>query len=248
MSARWEQLNVDNSPMDIYLDEPQGEGPHPAVVVIMHGPGLDTFTQTTASRLAEQGYVVAAPNMFHHMSDYDARKPAEEQRRPQGAPSRVAELNDPHVVADVNATVAYLRGMPQVGSSPIGITGFCMGGRVSFLMAAVSGEFSAAAPFYGGNTMALWGDGKITPFDQFAQVSCPILAFFGEDDANPSPDDMQKLDAELSSRGKAHEFHSYPGAGHSFMSFDNPNSYREEAAKDAWDRLTAFFDAHLKAS
>jgi carboxymethylenebutenolidase len=72
-----------------------------------------------------------------------------------------------------------------------------------------------------------------------------VLGLFGEDDPNPNPADVARIDAEMTRLGKEHEFHSYAGAGHAFMSEGRP-SYRPEAAADAWRRATEFFDKHLR--
>jgi carboxymethylenebutenolidase len=248
VASRWETLQVDGDSMEVFMDTPGGVGPHPGVIVIMHGPGLDTFTQTMVSRLAEQGYAAAAPNVYHRQKDYDPTKPAAGQRRPEGAPSRISELRDPEIEADVNATLAHLHRLPDVGAAPVGITGFCMGGRIVYMMAALNAELRAGAVFYGGNIMGKWADDGPTPFGLTAGIGCPIAGFFGADDSNPSPDDVQKIDAELTKHGKEHRFHSYPRTGHSFQDFTNELAYREEAANDSWARLLAFFSEHLKVA
>jgi carboxymethylenebutenolidase len=91
--------------------------------------------------------------------------------------------------------------------------------------------------------MVPWGDGPV-PFERTADISCPLIGFFGEADANPSPADMKKLDAELTRHGKAHEFHSYPGADHAFMNHRGPR-YHAQADHDSWPRMLAFFGKHL---
>ena len=67
--------------------------------------------------------------------------------------------------------------------------------------------------------MVALGEGGASPFERTSEINCPLLFHFGEEDANPSPEDMQKLDAELTRYNKAHEFYTYPGAGHAFMDF-----------------------------
>ncbi len=92
--------------------------------------------------------------------------------------------------------------------------------------------------------MVTWGEGP-TPFDLSERIQCPLLGLFGEDDPNPSPADVAKIDAELTRLGKTHEFHSYPGASHAFMSEGRP-SYRQDAAEDAWPKCVEWFERHLK--
>jgi carboxymethylenebutenolidase len=144
----------------------------------------------------------------------------------------------------VNEAVRHVKGLPVVRPDRVGITGFCMGGRIAYLMAAVNSDLRAAVVFYGGNIMVPWGEGP-TPFEQTEHIRCPVLGLFGEDDQNPSPADVAKLDAELTRLDKVHEFHSYPGAGHAFMNEGRP-SYRQQAARDAWSRCIGWFDRHLR--
>jgi carboxymethylenebutenolidase len=113
-------------------------------------------------------------------------------------------------------------------------------------MCASDERFKAGVVFYGGNIMVPWGRDDPAPFELSESIDASILGLFGEDDPNPNPADVARIDAELTRLGKAHEFHSYPGAGHAFMNEDRP-SYREEAAKDAWERCTAWFNRHLRA-
>jgi len=136
-----------------------------------------------------------------------------------------------------------LRGHRSVDAERLGIIGFCMGGRVSYLMAAANPHLKAAVAYYGGNIMVPWGEGP-APFERTGEIHCPLLGFFGEDDANPSPADMRKLDTELTKHGKEHEFHSYPGAGHAFMN-RRGERYRADADRASWPKTLAFFAKHL---
>lgn len=147
------------------------------------------------------------------------------------------------MIKDVNAPVDFLHGHRLVNGESLGIVGFCMGGRVAYLMAAANPSLKAAVSYYGGNIMLPWGAGA-SPFDRTGEIHCPLLGLFGEDDANPSPADMRKLDAELSRLGKVHEFHSYPGAGHAFMN-RRGDRYRADADRDSWPKTLAFFAKHL---
>jgi len=185
------------------------------------------------ARLIEAGYFVAAPDLYHRL---DAR---------QGdGLDRMKQLRDPEVALDVNAAVEYLRDHPLVDAKRLGIIGFCMGGRVTYLMAALNPHFRAAVAYYGGNILVPWGDGP-SPFSLSENLHCPLLFHFGADDSNPSPDDMDTFEQELTRLGKAHEFYSYAGAGHAFLNFTNPQRYREAATQTSWPRTLDFFNRHL---
>ena len=109
----------------------------------------------------------------------------------------------------------------------------------------VRDDFACAAAFYGGR-MKLAFNGTTTPFDRLAQIACPLIGFYGNDDTDPSPADVDAISAELTKHGKPHEFHRYDGAGHAFENFTNPDRYRPRAAAAAWGELLAFFGQHLR--
>ncbi len=223
MAGQWENLSVDGQTMETFVAAPEGAGPFPAIVVIQHATGVDQFIRETAERLAGEGYVAVAPNLYHRQDPNSGESGSERRQK----------LRDNEVIADVNAAVDYLNANAKANAQ-IGIIGFCMGGRVVYLMAAVNPAFRAGAGFYGGNTKAVWGEGGRSPFDLLSDVGCPLLGFFGEDDGNPSPQDMKDMDERLTQHGKPHEFHSYPGAGHAYMDHTNENTYREHAAAASW--------------
>ena len=248
MKSRWDTLQVDNDPMRVYVSLSDTPGPHPGVVVIQHIQGVDVFTQTMVDRLAHEGYAAAAPEIYHRQKDNILQEVISlpPEQRTAKLRTKLDKFKDTEVTADVAATVEYLQQLPDSEVGPVGITGFCMGGRVVYLAAATVPSLQAAAVFYGGNIMKPWGDGP-SPFDLTANIGCPLIGFFGEDDANPSPEDVEKISVEMDKHNKAHDFHSYPGAGHAFQNFENTNTYRAEASRDSWDRLLAFFQENLKA-
>jgi carboxymethylenebutenolidase len=210
------------------------ETPAAAVVVIQHAGGVDQFVQTMTRRLGEAGFVAIAPDLYHRDDPNSSDDPL----------TRMSRLRDKNIIEDVGAAVAHVRSLPEAAGQRTGITGFCMGGRVTYLMAgAMPDAFSAGVVFYGGNIMVPWGQGD-PPFALTGRIEAPLLGLFGEDDGNPNPADVAKIDAELSRLGKTHEFHSYKGAGHAFMNEGRP-SHREDAANDAWARCIGWFEKYL---
>jgi len=137
-----------------------------------------------------------------------------------------------------------------IQSRKVGIIGFCSGGRHAFLVSCKASEFDALVDCWGGNVIVddpklLNAKRPVAPIEFAANINCPILGLFGEDDGNPNPADVAKIDAELTRLGKPHEFHSYAGAGHAFMNEGRP-SHRPEAASDAWQKCVAWFERYLK--
>ena len=240
MPASWVDINVgDGTTMEGYLTQPEGDGSHPAVVVIQEIWGVNSHIQAVADRLPSQGYVGLAPAMFHRQG----RMIAGLHEELQTAVGMMQQCNDAGILADVNAAVNYLKSQSSVNGK-IGIVGFCFGGRVSYLATCNISDLSASVVFYGGNIGVALGDGQ-TPLEQTGGINCPVLGLFGEEDANPTPDFVNEIDAEMTKQGKAHEFHQYAGAGHGFHC-EVRGSYRPESAADAWGKAMAWFDQNLK--
>ena len=191
MAASWETIKVDGSDMRMYLSVPESAGPFPAVLVGQHGPGVNEFIQDIVNNLAKEGYVACAPELYHRVT---------EETLADGS-SAGQHLNDPEIVADINGTVEFLRSRPFVDGERLGVTGFCQGGRTTWLAAATNSHFKAAVPFFGGNIRVPVGDSDQSPFDRTSGMKCPVLFHFGALDTNPSPEDQARYDAELTRLG-----------------------------------------------
>jgi len=236
MSSSWESVQVDGDNMPLYVSLPESGGPVPGIVVVHGQSGLEDFIKDTTHMLALQGYAAVAPNLYHR----DGPDCKDEN------PVRKARLRDPSIIKDIESAIGYLKNHSRVNAAKLGITGFCMGGRLVYLMSAASKDLKAGVMFYGSGTMVPFGEGP-TPFDRTREISCPIQGHFGAEDKNPSPEDMRKLDAELTRFGKPHEFHTYAGAAHAFTNTGSRN-YRPHAAALSWPKAMEFFSRHLVSS
>ena len=232
MGSSWEKINVDGSNMRAYVSLPENPRPAAAIIVVQGQTGVDDFVEFSGM-VARQGFVAAAPDLYHRDSP----------ECKDNAPTRRMRLRDATVIVDINATVSFLKSQKSVDPGRIGIVGFCMGGRIVYLMSAVNPDIKAGVMYYGGDPFNAWGDGP-SPFERTKNIHCPIMGHFGEDDKNPSPEDMRRLDAEMTRLGKPHEFHSYANAAHAFANFGSGN-YREHAANASWPRTFGFFTKHL---
>ncbi len=233
-NSTWQQTESDNNSMPLYVSVPAGAAPFPALVVIQHQTGVDAFIQGIVQRLAGAGYLSAAPNLYH-------RDPPDFQ---DDARTRSQRLGDRRVTNDIGATVRFLQNHPAGAGKPVGIIGFCMGGRIVYLAAATNPAFKAAVTFYPGNTGRAWGRDIPSPLERTVDIQCPIQGHFGDDDKNPSPEDREKLAAELTKHNKTHEFYAYAGAGHAFMD-NTKESFRPGAEAEAWPRTLEFLRHHL---
>ncbi len=241
MPNSWVDVPVEGQVMDGYLTRPNDEERHPAVIVIQEVWGVNSHIQYVTDRLPAAGYVGLAPSMFHR----EGRMTIGMHEEMETAFARMGACTDANIVADVKAAVAWLKQQPYVDPDRIGIVGFCFGGRVSFLAACNVPELKAASVFYGGRIMGALGDGP-APIEQVQNINCPVLGLFGEEDQNPTPADVDQIEAALQQNGKAYSFHMYPGCGHGFHC-NARGSYRPESARDAWGKTMAWFDEHVKA-
>ncbi len=232
MMATFDRLVVGGSVMSVRVAEPDGAGPHPGIVVTHHRGALDAFTCRFSDDLAAAGYVAAAPSFYHRRPDGEATQ------------ASMAALDDAEMIADMNATARYLGGRADVRADALGIVGHCMGGRAAFLGASTDGVYRACGIFYGGNIFKPWGAGNPAPFARIADISCPVIGFFGNDDDNPSPADVAALSAGFAGHAIRHSFHRYDGAGHAFQNFLGDN-FREAQAKDAQVKLLVFLSSAL---
>jgi carboxymethylenebutenolidase len=227
------------SPMEVFVFTPKGDGPFPGILLAQHIPmghtGLenDPFTLTTAQRFADQGYIVAVPFIFHW---WPKRDPIERKRE---------ESRDDWIVEDMKAGLAVLKSQPALDTAKMAVVGHCWGGRVAWLTACHIHEFAAMATFYGGNIKKALGAGNVPPLQLTLHITCPVIGFYGNDDTNPSPDDVETYSAALSEAGVPHEFHQYDGAGHAFQNFPMPERYVASASEDAWQKVLDFLQEKL---
>jgi carboxymethylenebutenolidase len=223
-----------DKPMEVFVFRPAGPGPHPGILLAQHIPmghtGLenDPFTLQTAQRFAESGFVVAVPFLFHWW--------------PKGASmeSKREASRDDWMVEDMKSGLQILMEQEGVDAACIAVVGHCWGGRVAWLAACHMPELMAAAVFYGGNIKKALGAGNQPPIELAQHINCPLIGFFGNEDSNPSPQDVEDYSAALAAAGVVHEFHQYDGAGHAFQNFAALERFCAEASDDAWHKVLAF--------
>lgn len=227
------KIQAADGQMAAFLARPSGAGRHPTVIVVMEAFGLNDHIKDVARRIAAEGYVALAPDVYYRQPDnvvgYD--------QLPE-AIRLMSSLQDDKIVADMAAVVTYLQSQDFVRGDRIGVTGFCMGGRISFLTACKNADIKASAPFYGGGIGGL--------LDQAPKISCPMLLFFGDQDPFIPNDEVEKIKTTLADLKKNAEVVVYPGAPHGFFCNER-DSYRPDNAQDAWQRLKTFFAKHLKS-
>ena len=228
------EIAMPDGSMPAHLAEPEGEGSHPAVVVLMEAFGLVPHIESVCDRLAAEGYVTVAPDIYYR------ELPDNKVRYDQlnDAIALMQKLDDGRFVADMRATLDDLAARANVNGERLGVTGFCMGGRLAFLSAcAFPDRISAAAPFYGG--------GITGHLDQAESIQAPLYLFFGDEDAFIPREQVDQIAARLRELGTDYKLKSYPGAAHGFFC-DQRESHEPKAAEDAWSELRSFFAEHLR--
>jgi carboxymethylenebutenolidase len=229
------EIRTSEGGMPAYLAIPDGAGPHPAVIVLMEAFGLVPHIEEVSRRLAGEGYVGLAPDLYYRQLP-DNKVGYDELPKAIGLMQKV---NDAKVVADIRAALDALRARGDVDMARIGVTGFCMGGRLSFLTACeLPDSIRAAAPFYGGGIAGL--------LDRVDRIRAPLYLFFGERDAFIPMDQVRQTERALGAAKKEFQLKVYPEADHGFFC-DQRASFHKKSAEDAWGELKRFFARHLKA-
>jgi len=206
---------------------PQGKGPFPALVVIHEWWGLNDWVKEEASKLADQGYVALAIDLYRGKV---ATTPEEAHEIMRGVPGDRANR-------DLLAATSFLRSEKNVNPAKVGDIGWCMGGGYALDLAIADPKLKAAIINYG----HLASD-KAT----LQKINAAILGIFGGQDKGIPPADVNRFEADLKSLGKPVEIKIFPDAGHAFENPNNKQGYRAADAQQAWELTTAFLAKYLK--
>ena len=224
-----------------YVARPRGAGPFPGIVLIHHNPGWDEWYCETTRKFAHHGYAAVSHNLFQRAGEGRSDDVAAKVRAEGGIP-------DAQAIGDSEGAVKWLRAQPWVNGK-VGVIGSCSGGRLAFLYACHTKSIDAVVELWGGRVVMkkeeLTPKMPVAPVEFTKSLACPMLGLFGNDDAAPTPEQVNQHEAELKKHGKQYEFHRYDGAGHGFFYYDRP-MYRVEQALDGWKKVFAFFEKHLR--
>jgi carboxymethylenebutenolidase len=226
--------------IEAYAARALDDGPRGGVVVIHHMPGYDAATKEITRRFAAGGYNAVCPNLYWREAPGAAPDDAAAEARAAGG------VPDERLVGDVAGAMDYLKNLSNANGKVASI-GYCSGGRQSWL-ANGSLPLDAAIVCYGAFIVGEAPPGMARPAlgGLAPTMAGPILGMFGNDDAYPTPEQVDELEGLLKAAGKPYEFHRYDGAGHAFFAVDRP-SYRPEAAVDGWEKIWAFLATNLAA-
>src|SRR5579862_345967 len=206
---------------------PAGKGPFPALIVIHEWWGLNGWVKDQASKLADQGYVALALDLYRGKV---ATTPDEAHEIMRGVPEDRAKR-------DLHAAFDFLKSQPNVKKDRIGSIGWCMGGGYSLDVALEEPGLKADVINYGH---------LVTDPSSVEKINASILGIFGAQDRGIPVEDVKKFESLLKDKGKKVEVVIYPDAGHAFENPNNKAGYRPDDANDAWKRTVDFFSSTLK--
>ncbi len=209
------------------LYTPQGKGPFPAIVVIHEWWGLNDWVKEEASKLADQGYMALAIDLYRGKV---ATTPDEAHEIMRGVPQDRA-------TRDLLAATGYLRAQKNVDPKRVGSIGWCMGGGYSLDLALNDPKLKAAVINYGH---------LATEEASLKKIDAAILGIFGGQDRGIPVVDVNKFESQLKATGKTAEIHIFPDAGHGFENPNNKQGYRADDAAQAWKLTVDFLANHLK--
>ena len=227
--------------INAYLARPLGPGPFPAMVLAHHMPGWDEWYRQTALKFALHGYITVTPNLYFRAGHGTPEDVAAKVRG-------VGGISDDQAVGDLAGAMQYVRSLPY-SNGRVGVFGTCSGGRHAYLAACRAPGFDAVVDCWGGRVVMppdqLTPKTPVSPVKYTKDLSCPLLGIFGNEDGNPTPEQVDQHEAELKRHGKAYEFHRYDGAGHGFF-YEHRPAYRQAQAMDGWEKVWAFLAKYLR--
>ena len=228
-------IKVADGTLPGYYAMPATGGPFPVILVAPEVFGLNPYMKDVVRRLAKAGYYAITPDVYARKADLTKV-------------SNIAEIipivnakTDTEMMSDFDATVAFAKASGKADVDKLGITGFCRGGRTTWMYAAHNPKLRAGVAWYG--TLA----GKKSdamprhPLDLAQEIKVPVLGLYGAKDSGIPLADIDRMRDELKGSGSKSEFVVYAEAGHGFNADFRPDEYRKQDAEDGWKRMLAWF-------
>ena len=231
-------VDVNGFQMPVYRSVPLGKTDCPVVLVVSEIFGVHEYIADITRRLAQQGYMAIAPELMLRQGD-----PSSYAEMGKLIAEVVSKVPDEQVMDDLDACVAWAA--TQGGDvSKLGITGFCWGGRITWLYAAHNPRVKAGVAWYGRLNGPVSALNPRHAIDLAGQLNAPVLGLYGSADTGIPVAAVEKMQAALATgnaAAKRSSIHVYPNAPHAFHADYRP-SYREAEAKDGWQRMLRWFD------
>jgi carboxymethylenebutenolidase len=233
---------------EAYVARPAGEGEHPGLLFFMDAIGLRPQIAGMCQRIADWGYVVVAPNVFHRdgraddlAPKVDLRAPGEREAFFAEAMPRVQALTADLAEQDIPVYLATLRDLPGVAGGPVGATGYCMGARLSVRTGCLDPEVAAVGGFHGGGLVT---DADDSPHLGLPQAEAQFVFGHADNDRSMPPEAIARLGEALDDAGLVATNEVYGGAAHGYTMADTP-MYDEAAAERHFVELEALLSRTL---
>ncbi len=226
-------LSVKDAPdMNAYVAVPWGTGPFPAIMLFQEAYGVNNHIRKLADKIAGEGYLVIAPELFHRTAPVGFEAPYGDF---SVVMPHFQALTTEMLIADIQATYDWLVAQDNVKKNKIGCVGFCVGGRVAFIA-------NSAVPVAA--SIAYYGGGMHGVVDRAATLHGPQLLFWGGKDQHIKPEHVQTVVDALKSAGKDYVNVEFSYADHAFFCDERP-SYHAQAALESWGMTKAFLKNKL---
>jgi carboxymethylenebutenolidase len=233
----WEDSGQ-NTSVPMLVTRPTGHV-RAGLILIHEAFGVTPHIEELCTRFATEGYLVVAPDLFHTLGQrvfpYDQVGRAKEA---------LAKLDPATLVGDVSSTVGWALMDRAIRGRPVGVVGFCFGGKVSFMAASQLPVLESAVCFYGSGIGSTEPD---APIKRVGSIEAPILALYGEQDPLIPPEEVARVREGLALSGVPSVVRTYSEAGHGFFCDARPANFNEDAARDAWGLTCSFLSRTLCA-
>jgi carboxymethylenebutenolidase len=220
-----------------YRAMPSKGGPFPVVLVVQEIFGVHEHIKDVCRRFAKLGYFAVAPELYYRQGDVSKLKTIDEIR------PIVAKVPDQQVMSDLDAAVEFAQKSGQGDVAKLGITGFCWGGRIVWMYAAHSKQLKAGVAWYGRLVGDPTPNNPKHPVNIAADINAPVLGLYGGKDQGIPLETVEQMRTALKSAKVDAQIIVYPDSPHAFFADYRP-SYKEGDAKDAWQKLQAWFKQH----
>lgn len=229
------KMPVKDGMMPAYRAMPDKGGPFPTVLVVQEIFGVHEHIKDICRRFAKLGYFAIAPELYARQGDVSGMTDI-----PQIIAKVVSKVPDEQVMSDLDSAVEYAKKTGKADTAKLGVTGFCWGGRITWLYTAHNKNVKAGVAWYG----RLVGDKDPLhpkhPVDIAADLNAPVLGLYGGADMGIPQASVEKMRAELKKANKPSEIIVYPDTLHGFYADYRP-SYHKENAADGWKKLQEWF-------
>lgn len=237
LTASEVKIPVGDASIPAYRAKPAQGKQLPVVLVVQEIFGVHEHIKDVCRRLAKQGYLAIAPEMYFRQGDVSKLTEIKDIRE-----KVVSKVPDAQVMGDIDAALSFAA-KDGGNTERAAITGFCWGGRIVWLYAAHNPKLKAGVAWYGRLTDASAELTPRHPVDIAGQLKVPVLGLYGGQDAGIPLADVERMREALKSGKSDSEIVVYPEAPHAFHADYRP-SYRKEAAEDGWKRMLAWFKKH----